>query len=331
MKGVSLLLSTIIAVLIVDCYNLHDEPGGQDLLDEAQQAPDLVRKGHQDPDSAGGTQQLKKTVHVDDSERKDKQQKKKDSNVINVYAGVIQTDVMEKIQNLTINQHSMEDNIIQRMSELKEHLDVKEKIQNLTLDQHSMEDNIIQQMSELKEHLDVKEKIQNLTIDQHSMEDNIIQRISELKEHIDTRHCPASFFKIGYQCYKLYNDRGRSYSWDDCKTKCEAEDLVMASKPNDTLTLREYIVKEFGNIYAYVFMGARGDGTEFRWENTGEVISNNDPLWHPRGRPTPPVSTSKCLVLLTHSNNVNADGPTTPYFPLDCSSHQFVLCEYLMQ
>ncbi|CAL4143604.1 unnamed protein product [Meganyctiphanes norvegica] len=84
MNGVSLLVSAIIAVYIVDCHNLHDEPGGRNPLDEAQQASDLVRKGHQDPDSAGGTQPLKKTVNVDDSGEKYKQQKEKHLTMTNI-------------------------------------------------------------------------------------------------------------------------------------------------------------------------------------------------------------------------------------------------------
>ena len=47
-----LLLPSLISVLIVDCHNFHDEPGGQNPLDEAQQTSETV-DGPQNPDSVG--------------------------------------------------------------------------------------------------------------------------------------------------------------------------------------------------------------------------------------------------------------------------------------
>ncbi|CAL4237940.1 unnamed protein product, partial [Meganyctiphanes norvegica] len=100
------------------------------------------------------------------------------------------------------------------------------------------------------------------------------------------RQCPGDSFKIGSNCYKIYTDTIRS--WDDSKSKCEAEGLVMATKPDDAITLRKYIVETYGDNYVY--LDARGDNTEFRWLRTDEAISNTDALWR-HGYPGTKVTT----------------------------------------
>ncbi|CAL4193200.1 unnamed protein product, partial [Meganyctiphanes norvegica] len=89
------------------------------------------------------------------------------------------------------------------------------------------------------------------------------------------RQCPGGFFKIGSKCYKIYTDTTRS--WEAAKSKCEAVDLVLPTKTDDANILRKYILDTYGDMW--VWMGARGVGTEFQWVRSGEAISNTSPLW----------------------------------------------------
>ncbi|CAL4175052.1 unnamed protein product [Meganyctiphanes norvegica] len=138
----------------------------------------------------------------------------------------------------------------------------------------------------------------------------------------DAVQCPGGFFKIGSQCYKMYSDTRRT--WNDSKAWCEVEGYVMATKPDDAITLRQYIMEHIGD--GNVNLGARGDGSVFRWVDTDEAISNTDDLWwadHPSD-----VTTWDCLVLASHEFWMYK-GPTQPFFSSDCTGKRRTLCQYL--
>ncbi|CAL4209121.1 unnamed protein product, partial [Meganyctiphanes norvegica] len=139
------------------------------------------------------------------------------------------------------------------------------------------------------------------------------------------KRCPDGFFNIGSKCYKIYTDTTRS--WEAAKSKCEAEDLVLPTKTDDANILRKYIVDTYGDMW--VWMGARGVGTEFQWVRSGDAISNTSPLWW-NGQPNGNTGTDRCL-LLTSNKPDWANQPTHPYYPLKCSrtdGGRHAMCEY---
>ncbi|CAL4063343.1 unnamed protein product, partial [Meganyctiphanes norvegica] len=133
--------------------------------------------------------------------------------------------------------------------------------------------------------------------------------------------CREGFNRIGSKCYKMYTDTGRS--WDNAKSWCEAEGLVMAGKPDDAITFRAALIEIYGN--GRVWLDARGDNTQFRWERNNEAISNTDALWFPRMTGSK-VTTSHCLGLLAHNYFSNVY-PTQPFYPGSCSWRWSTICE----
>ncbi|CAL4131050.1 unnamed protein product [Meganyctiphanes norvegica] len=122
-------------------------------------------------------------------------------------------------------------------------------------------------------------------------------------------------------------DIDESVSWDESNAKCVTEGLVMATQPDDAIALRQYIVDNYGD--KAVHLGAKGDGSVFRWVDTGDVISNTDDLWVP-GNPGSSVTPSDCLVLMSIEWFMN-DAPTHPFYSVTCSAEDNTLCEYLVE
>ncbi|CAL4103177.1 unnamed protein product, partial [Meganyctiphanes norvegica] len=116
----------------------------------------------------------------------------------------------------------------------------------------------------------------------------------------------------------MYNDTKRT--WHDSKSKCESEGYVMAGKPDDAITLRKYTTENFGTDH--VWIGAKTDGTVFRWVSSGEAISNTDALWFPNQPTSSKLTKDTCLILRN-------DYPTQPFYPYSyCyTSNGYTLCE----
>ncbi|CAL4081072.1 unnamed protein product, partial [Meganyctiphanes norvegica] len=138
------------------------------------------------------------------------------------------------------------------------------------------------------------------------------------------RHCPEGYFLVVEQCFRIFDNTTRT--WDDSKALCEANDLVMC-QPRHPIELRSYIVENFGKRQE-VWLGAKGDGTLFRYVRTGDSISNTDNLWWPT-HPGYRVN-GYCLVLLASEYHINIY-PTKPFIANPCTyvTSYFTLCELI--
>ncbi|CAL4110230.1 unnamed protein product, partial [Meganyctiphanes norvegica] len=184
--------------------------------------------------------------------------------------------IENKIQNLTIKLKSMEDTLF-KLESMNSQVDSKLKLlsdnlaaANSQLDSklNLLSDNLAAANSQLdsklnllsdnlaaaNSQLDSKLNLlsDNLAAAANSQLDSKVKERkkiltdphSELESNIkDARSCTAGFFRIGNQCFKLFTDSQRS--WDSAKLKCQAEGLQQA-EPNDPLTLRKYIIDNFG-------------------------------------------------------------------------------------
>jgi len=138
--------------------------------------------------------------------------------------------------------------------------------------------------------------------------------------------CPDGFFQVpgSNKCYKFFDDEVRT--WDEADQKCQAEGLVLAMTDNNEMTLRNYIIDHFygsgGDMYTW--LGAKGDGSAFVWEQTGTSIPADSPLWYNHN----PVI-GKCLALYANHHNAR-NYPAEALHSNSCSSQWYrfyTLCE----
>ncbi|CAL4134750.1 unnamed protein product [Meganyctiphanes norvegica] len=138
--------------------------------------------------------------------------------------------------------------------------------------------------------------------------------------------CPEPYFRVLSQCFRLYDDKRRS--WEESKALCYGNGLVLAH-PKHPIDVRAAIV-ERGQKYAW--LNARGDGTVMVWEDTDDYISNTNALWF-HGQPGSRVTADYCLRLLSIEENMNST-PVQPLLAYTCSSTKtaagrglYALCE----
>jgi len=138
--------------------------------------------------------------------------------------------------------------------------------------------------------------------------------------------CPPTFFMIAstQQCFKVMDEEKRS--WSDSKKKCEEEGLQLAH-PYDAIALQNYMIERY-NFNAWVWLGARGDGSNLIWERNGKAIQNGDVLWWP-GKPGSNTGTDRCLYMLSHSSH-RSSNPGKPFSSNTCSTPRITLCELVM-
>lgn len=150
------------------------------------------------------------------------------------------------------------------------------------------------------------------------------------EESCSSKECQEGFFKAegSCQCYKFYVDFKGSYT--DAKEKCIADGLVLAA-PANPINVRKYIVETYaGAGYPYTWLSARGDGNSWVWENSGDLLSDTDPLWlggYPQtGALTGGVGNKRCLLLVNDKGNMDSV-PDKVYLPYVCTYDYYALCE----
>jgi len=136
--------------------------------------------------------------------------------------------------------------------------------------------------------------------------------------------CPDGFFQVpgSDRCYQFFDDEVRT--WDEAEQKCQAEGSVLAMTDNNEMALRNYIVDNFygtsGNMPTW--LGAKSDGANVVWEQTGTSIPNDSSLWGIGAFPGP----NRCLVLITNQYGPQYN-PTRPFFITPCTEQRNTLCE----
>jgi len=134
--------------------------------------------------------------------------------------------------------------------------------------------------------------------------------------------CTGSSFQMGSKCYKFYKDI--RVSWDNATAWCVAEGLVMATKPDDILALRRYLLETYGG--SYVHLGAMGNGSVLSWVDTDEAISNTDDLWM-TFYPGSHVTTLDCMSMASNSYWMD-NAPTQLLQSNSCTAKRSTLCQY---
>ncbi|CAL4064134.1 unnamed protein product, partial [Meganyctiphanes norvegica] len=92
-------------------------------------------------------------------------------------------------------------------------------------------------------------------MDQNGMKADEVTGSSLITLSNEVESCPSGFIKMSSQCFKMFNDRYRS--WSEAKTKCEQEGYILA-QPDDAVAvnLRKHLHEEYGDG-SFAWLGAQ--------------------------------------------------------------------------
>ncbi|CAL4077337.1 unnamed protein product [Meganyctiphanes norvegica] len=134
--------------------------------------------------------------------------------------------------------------------------------------------------------------------------------------------CHPMFFSMSTKCYKLFNDRTRS--WEDAKNHCKAHAMRLAEPADaETVELRKYLLNNFGN--GNVWLGAKADGSKYVWQDSRMTLRNGNHLWDPDQSRGSYTSTKYCLMMFVYTGSQFYPGQ--PYYSSECSNSRYTLCE----
>ncbi|CAL4120899.1 unnamed protein product [Meganyctiphanes norvegica] len=220
---------------------------------------------------------------------------------------------------------------------LEENMDKTEKYISLTLDTIENSISTILEAVETLQDRDLHDYplldlAANISTNQIEFERKVSTTIDKIENGISTikdgfrslrsLRCLDSegLFSLSTQCFKLFQDKSRS--WTDANSHCETHGLILA-EPSDSAAvgMRNYLKENYGISGYDVWLGGKADGSKFVWQDSGRTLRSDNTLWHANKSPGSYIATKYCLMLLI------GDYPGTPYYPNECSSPQFTLCE----
>ncbi|CAL4093716.1 unnamed protein product [Meganyctiphanes norvegica] len=202
-------------------------------------------------------------------------------------------------------------------------------------------DDLVQRFENLLDKkINVLEK--KLTLKMEHINNTLTQKLNDILENMEkinqymtgadneVEGCPAGFFNMSTQCFRMSNKSESQLSWLEAKTECEQEGFILA-QPDEAVAvdLRKYLFESFGNSDAW--LGAQGDGSTFVFAHGGLALDNASPLWY-TGLPltSSDAGTERCLMLHVDEYALTSH-PTGPYATSPCSKAsfgpRFALCE----
>ncbi|CAL4067575.1 unnamed protein product, partial [Meganyctiphanes norvegica] len=79
---------------------------------------------------------------------------------------------------------------------------------------------------------DILENMEEINLHRKEADNDTMTSMKMLSNEVES--CPAGFFKMSTQCFKVFNDSTRS--WSAAKTKCEQEGLILA-QPDEAIAV----------------------------------------------------------------------------------------------
>ncbi|CAL4112800.1 unnamed protein product, partial [Meganyctiphanes norvegica] len=189
-----------------------------------------------------------------------------------------------------------------------------------------IKEKLLSHMEENTNQEDMVKGVKEMKMNIESMENNIITALN-MSSVLLQKGCSEKkgFFTLpgSKQCFKVFKSGS---NFEEAEANCRKEGLKFA-KPFNAVLLRNHINQRYGSSPRHYFVGARGDGTGYKWIQGGSYLMPGSPLWF-----TGANGKSKHCLLLGTNDDFMERYPTAAYTYTSCGATNFPhLCELIME